>query len=102
MKTITLDNICDPQGDARRIFLKWNYVSQNGFTLDNQDVVERAWFHYHSALRKGKLQEQADGSHDLPGNVIITYDDSSRQLRGSSPQKLISALQFWWKTGEEW
>lgn len=101
MKTITLDNLCDPHGDARRIYLKWNYAPMSGFILNAQDVVERAWFHYHSNLDKG-IPAQSSNKNDIPGTVILTYDDSVRQLKGSTPQKVIAALQQWGKTGEEW
>jgi hypothetical protein len=100
IKTITLDTLCDPRGDARKIFLKWNYAPMSGFILNNQDVVERAWFHYKSKTRTARPASGAVS--DIPGTVIITYDDSVRQLKGSTPKTIISALQYWWSTGETW
>lgn len=101
MKTITLDNQSDPEGAARRVYSQWHYALKSGFILEAQDVVERAWFHYHNA-QKGTALPPLNKPKDIPGIIMITYDATTPQLKGSTPQKVITALQQWGNTREEW
>lgn len=100
MKTITLDNKSDPEGAARRVYSKWHYAQISGFILESQDVIERAWFHYHNPRKGAALP--LNKPKDMPGIIMITYDATTHQLRGSTPQKVITALQQWENTREEW
>lgn len=102
MKTIMLDNTCDPDGAARRIYAKWHHAQVNYLTIDTQEIVERAWLHYHNKLRKQTAPATSTVAKEMFGIIKFTYDDTTPQLKGSTPQKLITALQIWENTGDAW
>lgn len=102
IKLITLDSTSDPKGYARSIYQKWNFAPLNGFILNTQDVVERAWFHYSCKSRKDKKLVNFVDLQCIAGKITLNYDDTSRQLKGSTPNGLIAALNYWGSTGEEW